>query len=61
MKSDYEFMVWNEITGKLKSKYPSLTKSDLMWRHSNQEDVLEMIANKLGISYNDMMKEVNAL
>lgn len=61
MESDYKIEIWNDITGKLKVKYPCLTKADLMWRHSSQEDLLEMIALKLGIPYYEILKEVDAL
>jgi hypothetical protein len=61
MESDYKIMIWNDIKVKLKLKYPCLTNADLVWRHSNQEDLLEMIANKLRIPYNDMLQIVNTL
>jgi hypothetical protein len=61
MESDYKIMIWNDIKVKLKLRYPCLTNADLVWRHGNQEDLLEMIANKLRIPYNDMLQIVNAL
>jgi hypothetical protein len=61
MKEENNIIHWNIIEYKLKQKYPTLTKADLMWRYSSQEDLLEMIANKLGMPYYEMLKIVDEL
>jgi len=48
MESEFDFNYWNDLKSKLKQKYPVLTNSDLMWRHGSEEDLLRMIAFKLG-------------
>ena len=48
MNGEIEIIYWNDLKSKLKQKYPLLTNADLQWRHSTQEDLLEMIAFKLG-------------
>ena len=37
---------WENIKWKLKSLYPQLTDSDLMWRHETKNDLFNMIATK---------------
>jgi hypothetical protein len=61
MEREYNIIHWNSLKSKLKLEYPALTNSDLMWRHSTKEDLLEMIANKLGIPYIDMLKIADTL
>lgn len=61
MKDKNGIIQWNNIKFNLKQKYPTLTNADLMWRYSSQEDLLETIANKLGISYNEILKIVDEL
>lgn len=54
MNKESEICYWNELKGKLKIRYPLLTSADLQWRHSNQDDLLEMIALKLGITFKEL-------
>ena len=54
MTQELEIYYWNELKGKLKIRYPALTTADLQWRHSNQDDILEMIALKLGITFKEL-------
>ena len=61
MERENSIIHWNSLKSKLKQKYPTLTSADLTWRHSSQEDLLEMIANKLGMTYNEMLKIVDEL
>jgi hypothetical protein len=58
MNKANEIFFWDEIKAKLKIQYPQLTNSDLSWRHSSQEDLLEMIANKLGKTYKELQLEL---
>ena len=48
MEKEFDIIYWNDLKGKLKEKYPVLTNSDLLWRHGTEEDLLRMIAFKLG-------------
>lgn len=48
MDSEFDLNHWNSIKKKLKSLYPQLTEADLIWRHETKDDLLKMIASKLG-------------
>jgi len=48
MENEWEIISWNDIKSKLKEEYPLLTNADLIWRHGKTEDLIEMIAFKLG-------------
>ena len=48
MDNEFDIIYWNDLKSKLKQKYPLLTNADLQWRHGTQEDLIEMIALKLG-------------
>lgn len=52
---------WENIKWKLKSLYPQLTDSDLMWRHETKNDLFNMIATKLVISKKEFMDLVDSL
>jgi len=58
MNKANEIFFWDETKAKLKLQYPELTSADLSWRHSSQEDLLEMIANKLGKTYKELQLEL---
>lgn len=61
MNEELEILNWNDLRSKLKSQYPALTSADLQWRHGNTEDLLEMIAVKLGISLKELQKIIQQL
>jgi hypothetical protein len=48
MNDEFDIIYWNDLKSKLKQKYPELTNADLLWRHGSEEDLLRMIAFKLG-------------
>jgi hypothetical protein len=48
MNEEFDIIYWNDLKLKLKQKYPLLTNADLLWRHGTEEDLLRMIAYKLG-------------
>jgi hypothetical protein len=58
MEKEIDIIYWNDIKGILKQKYPLLTNSDLFWRHSTQEDLIEMIAAKLGKTTRELELEI---
>ena len=39
--------------------YPTLTEADLTWRHGNINDLLEMIASKLGKTTKELQAEID--
>jgi hypothetical protein len=61
MGNENEIMFWNDLKGRLKQKYPQLNNADLQWRHSSQEDLLEMIALKLGKTYRELQLEIELI
>jgi len=61
MNQDIEVLYWNDIKSKLKSKYSQLTNADLLWRHGTQEDLLDMIALKLGKTYKELQEIIKQL
>ena len=48
---------WSNIQEELKRKYPQLTDADLFWREGSDDDRLQIIAVKLGISTREL-KEI---
>jgi len=61
MENEMEIVYWDDLKIRLKRKYPLLTNSDLVWRHSSQEDLLEMIALKLGKTYKELQVEIEMI
>ena len=57
MKNESEIEIWNELKRELKQRYPILTNADLQWRDSSQKELLQMIADKLGKSNRELIKE----
>jgi hypothetical protein len=55
MDKEFDIIYWNDLKSKLKQKYPVLTNSDLLWRHGTEEDLLTMIALKLGKTKKEML------
>jgi hypothetical protein len=54
MNKEFDVIYWNDLKVKLKQEYPMLTNADLQWRHSTKEDLLKMIAIKLGKRYREL-------
>jgi hypothetical protein len=54
MDREIDIIYWNDLRSKLKLKYPMLTNADLYWRHGTKEDLLDMIALKLGKTYKEL-------
>ena len=61
MDQEFNAIHWNDLRSKLKQRFPLLTNADLQWRHSNQEDLLDMIAFKLGKSYKELQEIISTL
>jgi uncharacterized protein YjbJ (UPF0337 family) len=52
---------WNEIKGKLKQKYATLTDDDLTFAEGKDEEFLGRLQKKLGRSKEDLRDEIAAL
>ncbi len=59
MKTGPDYDELESIKEKLSSKYPTLTKSDLIWRHGTRVEWLRMIATKLGKTSRELQKEID--
>ena len=45
---------WNEIAGKLKQKYASLTDDDLLFKEGKEEELLGRLQKRLGKTKDEM-------
>jgi hypothetical protein len=61
MNQELNAIYWNDLRSKLKQEFPVLTNADLSWRHSSQEDLLDMIALKLGKTYKELQEIIERL
>lgn len=61
MNKEYEVLLWNDVRSALRERYPTLTNADLNWRHSSIDDLLEMIALKLGKSGQELRDIVDEM
>jgi hypothetical protein len=61
MQKEVDIMFWNDFKTKLRQQYPNLTNSDLVWRHGSYEDLIEMIAVKLGKTTRELQEEIEML
>ncbi len=52
---------WHNIKNHLKQKYPVLTNSDLLFRKGMEDDLLTMIAYKLGKTTKEMHEIITKL
>lgn len=52
---------WNEIKGKLKKKYGSLTDDDLQYVDGKEDELLGTLQKKTGKSKDKISEEINAL
>jgi hypothetical protein len=50
MKNEFDLENWDTVRWRLKSMYPQLTDSDLIWRHETKDNLYNLIARKLLIS-----------
>jgi uncharacterized protein YjbJ (UPF0337 family) len=64
MKTDNKLKIkgsWNELKGKLKQKYASLTDDDLMYTEGQEDELMGILQKKLGKSIDDIKDEFNKL
>ena len=61
MNKVLDIFQWNKIKNLLKEKYPVLTNADLRFRNGMEEDLLTMIAYKLGKTTKEMHEIISKL
>ena len=49
---------WNEVKGKLKQKYGTLTDDDLAFAEGKEDELLGRLQQRLGRSKEDVRKEI---
>lgn len=52
---------WNEIKGKLKTKYADLTDDDLLYAEGKEDELYGRLQKKLGKSREEVQKLINEL
>lgn len=52
---------WNELKGKLKQKYASLTDDDLTYSEGKGEEMLGKIQKKVGKTREELIKEIESM
>jgi len=52
---------WNEMKGKMKQKYASLTDDDLMYDEGKDDELLGRIQKKIGQSKDEVIKWIESL
>lgn len=61
METNYDLNTWKLVSGKLKLEFPQLTDSDLLWRHGSWDELLRMIAYKLGKTRKELQDKIALL
>mgnify|MGYP004703350087 CR=1 FL=1 len=61
MNTKFDLDHWERVKWKLKSLYPQLTDSDLMWRHESKDNLYYQIASKPVISKKAFSEVVDSL
>ncbi len=51
---------WNEVKGKLKQKYSTLTDDDLSMVEGKEDEFLGRLQKKLGKAKEELIKEINS-
>jgi len=52
---------WNEVKGKLKQKFATLTDNDLMFEEGKEDEMYGRLQNKLGKSKEEIKKIISSL
>jgi hypothetical protein len=61
MNKNFDHKQWDVIKVKLNKLYPTLTNSDLIWRHGSFDELLDMIASKLGKTKYELQAELDSI
>lgn len=51
----------NQTKEKLKSKFPSLSDDDLNFREGREKELMEMLAHKLQVTHDDLVKIIQTI
>lgn len=52
---------WNEVVGKLKQKYSSLSDDDLAMVEGKEDEFLGRLQKKLGVAKEELIEEIESL
>ena len=52
---------WNEVKGRLKKSYASLTDDDLTYREGQEDEMLGKVQKKLGKTRDEVVKMIRSL
>jgi uncharacterized protein YjbJ (UPF0337 family) len=52
---------WNEVKGKLKQQFATLTDDDLLFEEGKQDELLGRLQAKLGMAKEEIHKMISAL
>jgi len=52
---------WEKKKEKLKEKYPNITDQDLLYREGKEQEMIEMLGNKLGKSKLELLNIIVAI
>lgn len=52
---------WNEVKGKLKSKYGQLTDDDLQYKEGQEDQLLGKLQQKLGKGKDEIQRELESM
>lgn len=52
---------WNELKGKLKQQYATLTDDDLTWQEGKEDELIGRIQQKTGKAREDVIKLIKSL
>lgn len=52
---------WDEMKGKLKQKYATLTDDDLMFAEGKKDEMMGRLQSKLGVSKEELHKIMSSL
>lgn len=52
---------WNEVKGKLKQEYSTLTDDDLTYAEGKEDELLGRLQQKLGKAKEELIKEINSI
>ena len=58
MDKEFDFIYWDDLKHKLKQEYPQLTNADLLWRNGTENELLRMIALKLGKTKKELQEVI---
>lgn len=61
METNFDIYDWGYIKDKLQNMHPELTNADMIWGRVSRDELLEMIATKLGLTMKNLLDEIDSL